>query len=144
MEEPGMTREQCVSSELLGLVCGSRDDRVDLLADLAGLESWLGRVGLAGPGYPVTPRSLKALRRAREAIRGHQDHPTCPSACAELNAVLQWGRRGLAVTPRGPRTSSLVDDVDLRAAWEAAMDYVQLLHRYPAESPSRCGPPPVR
>lgn len=95
--------------------------------DLAGTGDLLGRAGPSGPDYPVTPRSLEALRRAREAVRNYHEHPICPLACADLNAVLRWGRRQLVVTPSGPRTTNLVDDVELLAAWEAAMDYVQLV-----------------
>lgn len=129
--DSGMALTARLSLELLNTAGDDRGQCGDQLTDLADLERWLIQTGLTGSAYPVTARSLEALRRARAAIRGHLEDPTSGWACAALNDVLRWGRRRLAVTPAGSRTTTHVDDVDRRAAWEAATNYIQSCEQGP-------------
>lgn len=139
-----MTRGEALTAslslELLNTAAGDSGQRDDLLTDLTGLERWLTSVGLTGPRYPVSIRSLQALHRVRAAIGRHLEDPNSGRACAGLNEALRWGRHRPAVTPDGPAAISLVDDVDRRAAWEAAMNYIQLSRRDMGQL-RRCGRP---
>jgi predicted RNA-binding Zn ribbon-like protein len=96
----------------------------DLLDDLAGTRAWLDEVELA---CPASEPARAALRLAREAIRGHAEHPGSGSARAALNAVLRWGSSWPVVGPHGVEVQSATADPAALAGWLAAVSYADLL-----------------
>ncbi|MEV0358184.1 CGNR zinc finger domain-containing protein [Nocardia sp. NPDC050697] len=94
----------------------------DLLADLDGLEIWLGTAGLAAPANTAT---LAALRIARDAV---YDTVTTGDSAA-LNAVLAHGRLRRSLTAAGPVTEPDVADPAELPGWLAANDLLDLIAR---------------
>ncbi|WP_336081675.1 CGNR zinc finger domain-containing protein [Nocardia sp. SSK8] len=100
----------------------------DLLADLDGLRIWLALLGLT-ERVPVDPRTLAAVRTARDAVHGALTR----AEYGPINEVLAHGRIRRELTADGPRELPELDDPAWLPGWLAADDLLRLF----AEAPHR-------
>lgn len=110
---------------------------VDLLADVAGTRAWLDEVAIESP---PSEACRAALIVAREAIRGHVDHPESGSARAALNEVLTWGFSRPVLGVYCVRTEFAAEDPARLPGWLAAADYARLVSTTP-DRIRRCAHP---
>jgi predicted RNA-binding Zn ribbon-like protein len=115
--------------------------RHDLLADVAGLELWLGTETVRralGDEVAADQEVLERLLQVRTALGGlvGASAPFDDAAFRPLNAVLARGRIGRSLQVAGPASEVHVDEPSWRPAWVAADDYLRLL----ADRPERIRP----
>ncbi|MEV4423377.1 CGNR zinc finger domain-containing protein [Patulibacter sp. NPDC049589] len=125
MPDPRPLPDEPLPIDLLNTELIASGRRVDLLADVDGLRTWLEAVGR--PELPASPAGLAALHEARAAVRGVLEDAGDDAARRRLNAVLDRGRRREELGDAGPASVVEVRDEADRLAWEAASALLQLL-----------------
>jgi predicted RNA-binding Zn ribbon-like protein len=101
----------------------------DLLTDVDGLAVWLDSTGLSG-GYAPDGRMLRHVQQTREALRTAVDG-SLEKGAPLVDAVLEYGRVRVALTPQGPVERAELSDPDWGPAWLAARNYLELLDTAP-------------
>ncbi|MDO9410814.1 CGNR zinc finger domain-containing protein [Patulibacter sp.] len=125
MQDPRPLSDEPLPIDLVNTELWAEGERVDLIADTRGLQTWLAAIGR--PECPVTPAALARLHDARSAIRAVLEDDGDAAARRRLNAVLDRGRRREALGEDGPTSVVEVRLEEDRLPWEAAGALLRLL-----------------